>query len=168
MTIKLLTCENCNACTKVRRHDKEKFLCWGVSEPFEIFDLNQKCKAYPGTPLTSEGHWKDYTSPKGAETEVNLSQEPWKWTGIIKLLENYGFKSTQDVEEYLYKDKSEWGKTVEIMKNRPEYKQFQRDLEQEGFFFDTGLGEPDFGEIYKRYYAQKKTIEQLQKIMEEK
>ena len=51
------TCEHCSACTKVTRSKGDVFVCWGVSEPFEIEDITQKCKAYPWAWEDPSGHW---------------------------------------------------------------------------------------------------------------
>lgn len=284
------TCEHCSACTKVTRSKGDVFVCWGVSEPFEIEDITQKCKAYPWAWEDPTGHWKDETDSARAEREAVEKQVEKKAVSvkfvkkidkfgdellkmgfnntdevldflrnsillphveydltsinscdaIIWYLDEYGFISKYEVEEgeaiddakkrclemsgkrfgpsenfirrteakikELYeecekhyeemdsmserideleeenrklaeagaKDKlelqeraEEMENLIDIMKNRPEYKQFHDELEKEGFFTGTGLGSPDFGEVYKRYFAQKKTIEQYQKYAKE-
>lgn len=277
------TCEHCSACTKVTRSKGDVFVCWGVSEPFEIEDITQKCKAYPWAWEDPTGHWKDETDTAKAERWAVERQVEKKAEGPIgprslptELVE-MGFANMGEVIDFLrnsillphveydltsinscdatiwYLDKSgflakyevpegetiddakkkclemsgkrfgpsenfirrtesrieeikeecegcyeemdsmaerideleeevrkltvagakdkadleeeaeDWRGVVDAMKNRPEYKQFHDELETEGFFTGTGLGTPDFGEVYKRYFAQKKTIEQYQK-----
>ena len=277
------TCEHCSACTKVTRSKGDVFVCWGVSEPFEIEDITQKCKAYPWAWEDPAGHWKDETDSARAEREAvekrveEKVEEPIGPRSLPAELAQMGFSNMGEVIDFLrnsillphveydltsisscdvtiwYLDKSgflvkyevpeeetiddakkkclemsgkrfgpsenfirrtesrieeikeecegcyeemdsmaerideleeevrkltaagakdkadleeeaeDWRSVVEIMKNRPEYKQFHDELETEGFFTGTGLGTPDFGEVYKRYFAQKKTIEQYQK-----
>lgn len=281
------TCEHCSACTKVTRSKGDVFVCWGVSEPFEIEDITQKCKAYPWAWEDPAGHWKDETDSARAERGAAEKQVEKKAKGlvgprelptelaqmgfsnmgevidflrnsillphveydltsinscdaIIWYLDEYGFISKYEVEEgeaiddakkrcleisgkrfgpsenfiqrtesrikeleeepeeeyeghyeemdsmmerideleeevrkltaagakdkaCLEEEAEDWKNLVNTMKNRPEYKQFHDELETEGFFTGTGLGTPDFGEVYKRYFAQKKTIEQYQK-----
>ena len=286
-TKKKRTCEHCSACTKVTRSKGDVFVCWGVSEPFEIEDITQKCKAYPWAWEDPTGHWKDETDSAKAEREAVEKQVEKKAKGlvgprelptelaqmgfsnmgevidflrnsillphveydltsinscdaIIWYLDEYGFISKYEVEEgeaiddakkrclemsgkrfgpsenfiqrtesrikeleeeleeeyeghyeemdsmterideleeevrkltaagakdkaCLEEEAEDWKNLVDVMKKRPEYKQFHDELEKEGFFSGTGLGTPDFGEVYKRYFAQKKTIEQYQK-----
>lgn len=81
----------------------------------------------------------------------------------VRKLTEAGAKDKLELQEQVEEMKN----LVDIMKNRPEYKQFHDELEREGFFDMTGLGSPDFGEVYKRYFAQKKTIEQYQKYTKE-
>lgn len=280
------TCEHCNACTKVTRSKGDVFVCWGVSEPFEIDDITQKCKAYPWSWEDPTGHWKDETDSakakrKAVEKQAVKKAVPVKFVkkmdkfgdellkmgfnntdevldflrnsillphveydltsintcdATIWYLDEYGFISKYEVEEgetideakekclemsgkrlektsnFICrtekrikeleeeckghyeemdsmmerideleeevrklteagaKDKAEleeevedWKSIVDVMKNRPEYKRFHDELEKEGFFTGTGLGTPDFGEVYKRYFAQKKAIELYQK-----
>ena len=280
------TCEHCSACTKVTRSKGDVFVCWGVSEPFEIEDITQKCKAYPWAWEDPTGHWKDETDSAKAEREAVEKQAEKKASSVefVKGMDKFGdellkmgFNNTYEVLDFLrnsillphaeydlssintcevvlwYLDKNgflakyevpdgesveeakqkclDWGnkryneaenficraekkldelnkeceghyeemdsmmerideleeevrklteagakdkaKLIErvedmeniiyIMEYRPEYKQFHDELEKEGFFTETGLGSPDFGEVYKRYFAQKKTIEQYQK-----
>lgn len=284
------TCEHCSACTKVTRSKGDVFVCWGVSEPFEIDDITQECKAYPWAWEDPTGHWKDETDSAKAEREVVEKQAEKKASSVefVKGMDKFGdellkmgFNNTDEVLDFLrnsillphveydltsinscdvtiwYLDESGFlakyevpeGETEEeakrkclemsgkrfgpsenfirrtesrieeleeeleeeceghyeemdsmverideleeevrklteagakdkvkliervedmeniiyIMEYRPEYKQFHDELEKEGFFTETGLGSPDFGEVYKRYFAQKKTIEQYQK-----
>ena len=277
------TCEHCSACTKVTRSKGDVFVCWGVSEPFEIEDITQKCKAYPWAWEDPAGHWKDETDSARAEREAvekrveKKVEEPIGPRSLPAELAEMGFANMGEVIDFLrnsilfphveydltsisscdvtiwYLDKSgflvkyevpeeetiddakkkclemsgkrfgpsenfirrtesrieeikeecegcyeemdsmaerideleeevrklteagakdkadleeeaeDWRDIVDTMKNRPEYKQFHDELETEGFFTGTGLGTPDFGEVYKRYFAQKKTIEQYQK-----
>ena len=286
-TKKKRTCEHCSACTKVTRSKGDVFVCWGVSEPFEIEDITQKCKAYPWAWEDPTGHWKDETDSAKAEREAAEKQVEKKAEGPIvprslptELVE-MGFDNMGEVIDFLrnsillpyveydltsintcgvtiwYFDESgflakyevpegeaeeeakrkclemsgkcfdpsenficrtesrieelagecesyyeemgsmaerideleeevrkltevgakdkpelqeraeEMENLIDNMKNRPEYKQFHDELEKEGFFTGTGLGSPDFGEVYKRYFAQKKTIEQYQKYTKE-
>lgn len=285
-TKKKRTCEHCNACTKITRSKGDVFVCWGVSEPFEIEDITQKCKAYPLAWEDPTGHWKDETDSAKAKREVVEKQVEKKAMSVkfVKKMDKFGdellkmgFNNTDEVLDFLrnsillpyveydlislnsckvviwYFDKSgflakydvpegesvpeakkkclemgggqlgmaenfirrteekirdfeekceeayddllsardrfdnlkkevyrlteagakdkamlieraeEMENIVYAMKTRPEYKQFHDELEKEGFFTGTGLGTPDFGEVYKRYFAQKKTIEQYQK-----
>ena len=284
------TCEHCSACTKVTRSKGDVFVCWGVSEPFEIDDITQKCKAYPWAWEDPTGHWKDETDSAKAEREAVEKQVEKKASSVefVKGMDKFGdellkmgFNNTDEVLDFLhnsillphaeydlssintcevvlwYLDKNgflakyevpdgepveeakqkclDWGNKryneaenficrtekklnelnkeceyhyeemdsmmerideleeevrklteagakdkaelieraedmenlVYTMKYRPEYKQFHDELEKEGFFTGTGLGTPDFGEVYKRYFAQKKTIEQYQKYTKE-
>lgn len=281
------TCEHCSACTKVTRSKGDVFVCWGVSEPFEIEDITQKCKAYPWAWEDPTGHWKDETDSARAEREAVEKQVEKKAKGLVgprelpAELAQMGFSNMGEVIDFLrnsillpymeydltsinscdvtiwYLDESgflakhevpkgeteeevkrkclemggkrfgpsenfirrtesrieeleeeckghyeemdsmserideleeenkklaeagakdklelqeraeEMENLIDIMKNRPEYKQFHDELEKEGFFTGTGLGTPDFGEVYKRYFAQKKTIEQYQKYTKE-
>lgn len=285
------TCEHCSACTKVTRSKGDVFVCWGVSEPFEIEDITRPCRAYPDMKEENfSEHWKDETDSARAEREavgkqvgkkarsaefvegmdgftdeiirmgfnntdevldflrnsILLPHVEYDLTSInscdaiIWYLDEYGFISKYEVEEgeaiddakkrclemsgkhfgpsenFIRrtesrikeleeeceghyeemdsmmerideleeevrkltaagaKDKAELEEEVEdlrnivyIMETRPEYKQFHDELEKEGFFNVTGLGSPDFGEVYKRYFAQKKTIEQYQKYTKE-
>ena len=281
------TCEHCSACTKVTRSKGDVFVCWGVSEPFEIEDITQKCKAYPWALEDPVGHWKDETDSAKAEREAGEKrvekkvEEPIGPRSLPTELAEMGFANMGEVIDFLrnsillphveydltsinscdvtiwYLDKSgllakyevpeeetmddakkkclemsgkrfgpsenfirrtesrieeikeecegyyeemdsmagrideleeevrkltaagakdkakleeeaeDWRDVVDTMKNRPEYKQFHDELETEGFFTGTGLGTPDFGEVYKRYFAQKKTIEQYQKYAKE-
>ena len=284
------TCEHCSACTKVTRSKGDVFVCWGVSEPFEIEDITQKCKVYPWAWEDPTGHWKDETDSARAEREAVEKQVEKKAVSVkfVKKIDKFGdellkmgFNNTDEVLDFLRnsillphaeydltsinscdaaiwylnesgfltkydvpedesipeakqkclemsgkrfgpsenfiqrtesrikeleeeleeereghyeemdsmierideleeevrkltaagaKDKAcleeeaeDWKNLVDVMKKRPEYKQFHDELEKEGFFSGTGLGTPDFGEVYKRYFAQKKTIEQYQK-----
>lgn len=280
------TCEHCSACTKVTRSKGDVFVCWGVSEPFEIEDITQKCKAYPWAWEDPTGHWKDEADSARAQREAVEKQVEKKAVSVkfVKKIDKFGdellkmgFNNTDEVLDFLrnsillphveydltsinscdvtiwYLDESgflakyevpegeteeeakrkclemsgkrfgssenfirrtesrikeleeeceghyeemdsmaerideleeevrkltaagakdkadleeeaeDWRGVVGAMKNRPEYKQFHDELETEGFFTGTGLGTPDFGEVYKRYFAQKKTIEQYQK-----
>ena len=286
-TKKKRTCEHCSACTKVTRSKGDVFVCWGVSEPFEIDDITQKCKAYPWAWEDPTGHWKDETDSARAEREAVEKQVGKKAAGSVgprelpNELAEMGFANMGEVIDFLrnsillpyveydptsinscdvtiwYLDESgflakyevpkgeieeevkrkclemsgkrfgpsenfirrtesrieeleeereghyeemdsmaerideleeevrkltaagakdkadleeeaeDWKNVVDTMKNRPEYKQFHDELEKEGFFTGTGLGAPDFGEVYKRYFAQKKTIEQYQKYTKE-
>ena len=279
------TCEHCGACTKVTRSKGDVFVCWGVSEPFEIEDITQKCKVYPWAWEDLTGHWKDETDSARAEREAvekrveKKVEEPIGPRSLPAELVEMGFANMGEVIDFLrnsillphveydltsinscdvtiwYLDKSgllakyevpeeetiddakkkclemsgkrfgpsenfirrtesrieeikeecegcyeemdsmaerideleeevrklteagakdkadleeeaeDWRDIVDTMKNRPEYKQFHDELETEGFFTGTGLGTPDFGEVYKRYFAQKKTIEQHQKYI---
>lgn len=284
------TCEHCSACTKVTRSKGDVFVCWGVSEPFEIEDITQKCKAYPWAWEDPTGHWKDETDSARAEREAVEKQVEKKAVSVkfVKKMDKFGdellkmgFNNTDEVLDFLrnsillpyveydltsintcdvtvwYLDESgflakyevpegeteeeakqkclergkrrykevdnfirktvkkiekleeeceghyeemdsmteridelteevqrlvaagardkaelveeaeEWKDVVDRMTSRPEYKQFHDELEKEGFFSVTGLGSPDFGEVYKRYFAQKKTIEQYQKYARE-
>lgn len=285
------TCEHCSACTKVTRSKGDVFVCWGVSEPFEIEDIKRPCMAYPDMKEEDfSEHWKDETDSARAEREAAEKQVEKKarsaefvegmddftdellkmgfnntdevldflcnsillphveydltsinsCDAIIWYLDEYGFISKYEVEEgeaiddakkrclemsgkrfgpsenfiqrtesrikeleeeleeereghyeemdsmierideleeevrkltaagakdkaCLEEEAEDWKNLVDVMKKRPEYKQFHDELEKEGFFSGTGLGTPDFGEVYKRYFAQKKTIEQYQK-----
>ena len=290
-TKKKKTCEHCSACTKVTRHKGDVFVCWGVSEPFEIEDITKPCRAYPDMKEENfSEHWRDETNSaiaeraavekrleeKARQTEwptdpnslpsvltemgfVNLGevvdflqnsvlfpheeihftlpnscdvtiwyidengfmtkyevpenesiaeaeQKCLKWSGMsYGSAENF-IRRTKDridqleqqcenhyIEMYSMAERIDWleeevkklteagakdklelqeqveemENLVDIMKSRPEYKQFHDELEKEGFFTGTGLGSPDFGEVYKRYFAQKKTIEQYQKYAKE-
>ena len=52
-----MQCIECSACTKVTRkryipgkvmpYDDVRYMCYGVSEPFEIKDINRECTEYP-------------------------------------------------------------------------------------------------------------------------
>lgn len=281
------TCEHCCACTKVTRSKGDVFVCWGVSEPFEIDDIKRPCRAYPDMKEEDfSEHWKDETDSARAEREA-VEKQVGKKVRSVEFVEGMddftdellkmGFNNTDEVLDFLrnsillphveydltsinscdvtiwYLDESgflakyevpegeteeeakrkclemsgkrfrpsenfirrtesrieeleeeceghyeemdsmaerideleeevrkltaagakdkadleeeaeDWRSVVDTMKNRPEYKQFHDELETEGFFTGTGLGTPDFGEVYKRYFAQKKTIEQYQK-----
>lgn len=170
------TCEKCSACTKITRYNGEKFFCWGVSEPFEIEDLTQNCPVYPWAEEDPNGHWKDRTD-RAIEEEREEKRNKYEKTIDTKALnerinllekENKKLRAMAGEENFDYKEAAEdWKSIVDTMKNRPEYKKFQDELEAEGFFTGTGLGTPDFGEVYKRYFAQKKTIQQHQKYIEQ-
>ena len=285
------TCEHCSACTKVTRSKGDVFVCWGVSEPFEIGDIKRPCRAYPDMKEEDfSEHWKDETDSARAEREAVVKQvgKKARFAEFVEGMDDFtdeiirmGFNNTDEVLDFLrnsillpyveydltsintcdatiwYLDESgflakyevpegeteeeakrkclemsgkhfgpfenficrtesrieelgeecedyyeemnsmaerideleeevrkltaagakdklelqeraeEMENLIDNMKNRPEYKQFHDELEKEGFFMGTGLGSPDFGEVYKRYFAQKKTIEQYQEYAKE-
>ena len=101
------TCEHCSACTKVTRSKGDVFVCWGVSEPFEIEDITQKCKAYPWAWEDPTGHWKDETDSARAEREAVEKQVEKKAKGLVgprelpAELAQMGFSNMGEVIDFL-------------------------------------------------------------------
>ena len=144
-----------------------------VEEGETIDEAKEKCLEMSGKRL---GMAKDFicrTEKRIKELEEECEGHYEEMDSMMERIDELE-EEVRRLTEAGAKDKAELIERAEDMENlvytmkyRPEYKQFHDELEKEGFFTGTGLGSPDFGEVYKRYFAQKKTIEQYQKYVKE-